>query len=120
MSDMWDRISKAIVALPEMYSTEKTTGDVKAIKLFTPDAGATWILWVYSTEHHDCFRMRDLGLGMPELGNVPVDELHQVRGKFGLPVEMDLYGEDTRSYWYENQKHELPAHWVPGYTGPPT
>ena len=103
MSAMWNKISKAICDLPEMYSTEGKTGDLKAIKLFTPDANATWILWEYSTEHNECFGMCDLGLGFPELGSVSVAELNQLRGTFGLPVEMDLYGKDTRAYWYEQQ-----------------
>ena len=47
--------------------------------------------------------MCDLGLGFPELGSVSVAELNQLRGTFGLPVEMDLYGKDTRAYWYEQQ-----------------
>lgn len=41
MAKMWDQISAAIIDLPEMYSTEGKTGDLKAIKLFTPDANAT-------------------------------------------------------------------------------
>ncbi len=32
----------------------------------------------------------DLGLGYPELGNVSISELSQLRGRLGLPVERDL------------------------------
>jgi hypothetical protein len=111
--NMWNKISKAIVDLPGKYSTEQTTGDVKAIKLFTPDADATWVLWEYDPEYNQCFGMCDLGLGFPELGSVDVAELHALRGKFGLPIEMDLYGTDTRSAWYRQQKWDLPPEWEP-------
>ena len=42
-----------------------------------------------------------------------VAELNQLRGTFGLPVEMDLYGKDTRAYWYEQQGYDLPPEWKP-------
>jgi hypothetical protein len=62
------------------------------IKLFTPDAGATWLLTELDPEDPDrAFGLCDLGLGFPELGYVSLSELAQVRGRLGLPVECDLY-----------------------------
>ena len=61
------------------------------VKLFTPDAGCTWLLSEIDPEEPDiAFGLCDLGLGFPELGCVSLTELRSVRGKLGLPVERDL------------------------------
>ncbi len=60
------------------------------IKLFTPDAGATWLLSeVYPDDPDIAFGLCDLGVGFPELGDVSLTELAAVRGPFGLSVERD-------------------------------
>ncbi|MFY7834828.1 MAG: DUF2958 domain-containing protein [Novosphingobium sp.] len=60
------------------------------IKLFTPDAGATWLLTEIDPDDEDLgFGLCDLGLGMPELGYVRLSEIAAVRGRYGLPVERD-------------------------------
>ncbi|MFM0276534.1 DUF2958 domain-containing protein [Paraburkholderia sediminicola] len=62
------------------------------VKLFTPDAGATWLLTEIDPDDHDhAFGLCDLGLGSPELGWVSMQELATVRGRFGLPIERDLH-----------------------------
>lgn len=62
------------------------------VKLFTPDAGATWLLTEIDPEEPDrAFGLCDLGLGSPELGYVSLSELESVRGRFGLSVEIDRY-----------------------------
>ena len=62
------------------------------VKLFTPDAGATWLLTEIDPDDHDhAFGLGDLGLGMPEIGWVSLQELATVRGRLWLPVERDLY-----------------------------
>lgn len=59
-------------------------------ELFTPDAGATWLLTEMNPDDHDhAFGLCDLGLEMPELGWVSLQELAAVRGRLGLPVERD-------------------------------
>lgn len=64
------------------------------VKLFTPDAGATWLLTEIDPDDHDRgFGLCDLGLGFPELGWVSLAELATVRGGLGLPVERDLHFE---------------------------
>lgn len=65
---------------------------VPVVKLFTPDAGATWLLTEIDPEDHDhAFGLCDLGLGTPELGWVSLQELATVRGRLDLPVERDLH-----------------------------
>jgi hypothetical protein len=62
------------------------------VKLFTPDANATWLLTELDPEDPDlAFGLCDLGLGSPELGHVRLSEIRSVRGPFGLPVERDRF-----------------------------
>ena len=41
-------------------------------------------------DHDHAFGLCDLGLGMPEIGWVSLNELATVRGGLGLPIERDL------------------------------
>jgi hypothetical protein len=67
---------------------------IPVVKLFTPDAGCTWLLTELDPEEPDiAFGLCDLGLGYPELGCVRISELESVRGRLGLPVERDLHFE---------------------------
>jgi hypothetical protein len=67
------------------------------VKLFTPDAGATWLLTELDPGESDrAFGLCDLGLGCPELGYVSITGLASVRGRLGLPIERDLYFTASR------------------------
>lgn len=71
--------------------TSKEIDFEPVVKIFTPDAGATWLLSEIEPEDHDiAFGLCDLGMGFPELGSVRISELEEVRGKLGLPAERDL------------------------------
>jgi hypothetical protein len=60
------------------------------VKLFTPDANATWLISEVDPDDADrLFGLCDLGLGHPELGYVSLAELSALRGPLGLPVERD-------------------------------
>lgn len=62
------------------------------VKLFTPDAGATWLLTeIDPGDETRCFGLCDLGLGCPEMGWASLPEIEALRGPLGLPVERDLY-----------------------------
>jgi hypothetical protein len=68
------------------------------VKLFTPDAGATWLLTEISPVDPDvAFGLCDLGLGSPEIGSVLMSEIDAVRGRYGLPVERDQTFRADRS-----------------------
>lgn len=88
---------KLMNELPKLGATsDKDPKDVKVVvKFFTPDAAASWYITEADLDEGLMFGWCDLGLGFPELGYVSVDELKQVRGKFGLPVERDLYFSGT-------------------------
>jgi len=60
------------------------------VKLFTPNAGATWLLTELDSEEI-AFGLCDLGQGFPELGYVSLAELEGLRGRWGLPIERDLH-----------------------------
>ena len=65
---------------------------VPVVKLFTPDAGATWLLTDMDPQDADrAFGLCDLGLGFPEMGWLSISEVQSVRGPLGLHVERDLH-----------------------------
>ena len=62
------------------------------VKLFTPDAAATWLLSEIDPADPDrAFGLCDAGLGSPELGFVSLAALADLRGRLGLPVERDRH-----------------------------
>jgi len=68
------------------------------VKLFTPDAGCTWLLTELDPDDPDiAFGLCDLGMGCPETGSVRISELESVRGRLGLPVERDLHFKPTKT-----------------------
>lgn len=68
------------------------------VKLFTPDASATWLLTEIDPDDEDhAFGLCDLGQGFPELGYVSLAELQSVRGRLGLPIERDLHFEADKT-----------------------
>ena len=71
---------------------EDTIDFEPVVKLFTPDAGATWLLTEIDPYDPDIAHgLCDLGLGFPEIGAVRLGEIRAVRGRLGLPVERDLH-----------------------------
>jgi hypothetical protein len=68
------------------------------VKLFTPDAHATWLLTELDPIDGDTlFGLCDLGLGVPELGTVRLSDLAAIRGPQNLPVERDLHFTPRRT-----------------------
>jgi hypothetical protein len=71
---------------------------IPLVKLFTPDANATWLLTEIDPERPTiAFGLCDLELGCPEIGSVCLNEIARVRGPMGLPVERDEHYAETRS-----------------------
>lgn len=82
---------------------------VPVVKLFTPDAGATWLLSECDPDEPDrLFGLCDLGQGFPELGYVSLVEILTVRGRLGLPVERDLHfvGDRPLSVYAEEARKQ--------------
>lgn len=60
------------------------------VKLFVPWGAGTWLL----TECDPggiAFGLCDLGMGLPELGSLDLQELASIRGPGGLRIEQDLH-----------------------------
>lgn len=87
----------------------KDEGDFyPVVKLFTPDAGCTWLLTEIDPDDPDIgFGLCDLGVGFPELGRISISEIESVRGPLNLPVERDLHFEaDKPLSEYAQLAHE--------------
>jgi hypothetical protein len=66
------------------------------VKLFTPDAQCTWLLTELGLDDI-AFGLCDLGMGTPELGFVSMQEIRDLRGPLGLPIERDMHFEANRT-----------------------
>ena len=68
-----------------------------AVRLFTPDAHATWLLAALDPDDGDtAWGLIDLGLGMPELGSVKLSDLASIVGPRQQPVMRDRYFQAAR------------------------
>lgn len=79
------------------------------VKLFTPDANATWLISEADPDEPDrLFGLCDLGLGSPELGYVSLSELKAIRGPLGLAIERDCHfvADKPLSSYAENARHK--------------
>ena len=80
--DMRDKI-------PAMRATESQDAPLAMVKLFTPDSSWTWYIVEYDPEQRLCF---GLVIGHErEFGYFSLEELEELRGPMGLPVERDLH-----------------------------
>jgi hypothetical protein len=71
---------------------------VPVVKLYTPDAHATWLLTELDPRDGDtAYGLIDLGMGMPSLGTVRLSVLETIRGPGNLPVYRDLYFTPCRT-----------------------
>ena len=62
------------------------------VKLFTPDAHATWLLVQLDPQDEDtAFGLCDLGMGAPRLDHVRLSDLQSIRGPRNLPVLRDTH-----------------------------
>lgn len=61
------------------------------VKLFTPDAQATWLFTELSADGDTLFGLCDLGNGSPELGYASLSEIQALRGPLRLLVERDRH-----------------------------
>ncbi|WP_334070780.1 DUF2958 domain-containing protein [Burkholderia ambifaria] len=67
------------------------------VRLFTPDAHATWLLAALDPADGDtAWGLIDLGIGMPALGTVKLSDLASIVGPQQRPIMRDLYFHPTR------------------------
>lgn len=73
------------------------TDPLPVVRLFTPDAHATWLLVSLDPADGDtCYGLIDLGIGMPALGTVKLSDLAGIVGPRKQPVMRDRYFQATR------------------------
>ncbi|MBH1856617.1 DUF2958 domain-containing protein [Stenotrophomonas maltophilia] len=67
------------------------------LRLFTPDAHATWLLAALDpTDGDTAWGLIDLGIGLPALGTVKLSDLAGIVGPNKQPVMRDRYFQPTR------------------------
>lgn len=59
------------------------------VKLYTPDAGAVWVLTALDADGDLAYGLLDVGTGFPELGLVSLKMLASIKGPKGLPVALE-------------------------------
>jgi len=75
----------------------KPCDPLPVVRLFTPDAHATWLLTELDPEDGDtAYGLCDLGLGIPALGHVKLSELASIVGPLKQPVLRDRYFQAAR------------------------
>ncbi|CAJ0797088.1 DUF2958 domain-containing protein [Ralstonia holmesii] len=87
-----------LLANGQASATGQTIDPMPVVRLFTPDAHATWLLTELDPADGDtAFGLCDVGIGMPELGHVKLSELASIVGPLKQPVMRDLYFRPTRT-----------------------
>lgn len=66
-------------------------GNKPICKLFTPDAQCTWVLTGLENDGDTLWGFADLGMGCVEFGTISLNEIKNLKGRLGLPIERDLH-----------------------------
>ena len=76
--------------IPGLYDSEGTPVAEKMLYAHYFTGSADWYIAELDRETGEMFGRCDLGLGFPEWGYVTIQQLAELRGQFGLPVERDI------------------------------
>lgn len=86
-----------LLAAGEARAAGQSIDPMPAVRLFTPDAHATWLLAALDpTDGDTAWGLIDLGIGMPELGHVKLSDLASIVGPRKQPVMRDHYFQPVR------------------------
>ena len=86
---------KQLQTIPNLYETENQKDPICHIKLFLPSSNWTWyIIEIDKQDKNTCFGFVD-GLEQ-ELGYFNIRELENLKGMFGLKVELDTSFKPTK------------------------
>ncbi|KJS08410.1 MAG: lipoprotein [Gammaproteobacteria bacterium BRH_c0] len=86
-----------LLANGQARATGQDTDPVPVVRLFTPDAHATWLLASLDPADGDTAHgLIDLGIGMPALGTVKLSDLASIVGPHQQPVMRDRYFQPVR------------------------
>jgi len=81
-----DKIASAI---PRLGETSEHPDPTIHVKWFTPDGNYSWHIVEFDPGTRICFGF--VVGSFPEWGTFNLDEIRQLRGSLGLPVERDLH-----------------------------
>ena len=73
----------------EMRARGAALDPLPVVKLYTPDAGAVWLLTALDADGDRAFGLCDVGLGSPALDDVSLAALETMRGPRGMRVVAD-------------------------------
>jgi hypothetical protein len=86
-----------LLAVGEARAAGEGIDPLPVVRLFTPDAHATWLLAALDPADGDtAWGLIDLGIGMPTLGTVKLSDLAGIVGPQQRPVLRDLYFHAAR------------------------
>ena len=87
----------ALLANGRRVAAAEPHDPLPVVRLFTPDAHATWLLTSLDPVDGDtAYGLIDLGISMPELGHVKLSDLASIVGPNKLPVMRDRYFKAVR------------------------
>lgn len=86
-----------LLANGEARAAGQDTDPIPVVRLFTPDAHATWLLaWLDPADGDTAHGVVDLGIGMPALGSIRISDLASIVGPRQQPVMRDRYFQPVR------------------------
>lgn len=86
-----------LLAVGAARAADRGIDPMPAVRLFTPDAHATWLLAALDPADGDtAWGLIDLGIGMPGLGHVKLSDLASIVGPRKQPVMRDRYFQPVR------------------------
>ena len=81
--------------IPNLYETENQEEKICYVKLFLPNSNWTWyIIEIDKSDYNTCYGLVD-GFEQ-ELGYFTIRELENLKGLFGLKVELDTSFKPTK------------------------
>ncbi|AEB84542.1 MULTISPECIES: DUF2958 domain-containing protein [Comamonadaceae] len=88
---------RQLLAHGQARSAGQAIDPLPVVRLFTPDAHATWLLAALDPADGDTAQgLIDLGISMPELGTVKLSDLAAIVGPRQQPVMRDRYFQAVR------------------------
>ncbi|MCM3916200.1 DUF2958 domain-containing protein [Pseudomonas aeruginosa] len=98
LSLITDMDREQLLANGRARAAGQTIDPLPVVRLFTPDAHATWLLASLDpSDENTAYGLCDVGIGMPALGTVKLSELASIVGPLKRPVMRDLYFRARRT-----------------------
>ena len=89
MAFLTDEQRRVMLANGAARARGEDTDPYPVVKLYTPDAGAAWVLTALTADGDLAYGLNDAGTGFPELGEVSLAMLAGIKGPKGLPLAVE-------------------------------